>query len=169
MGFPFFSRSVLPLFPPPFSSLLSAVTSSFWGVVAQGGGETVMVVVVAGGGCADEKVVSSARSGPSRNNKLLLRGTVGVNIVLMIDACPFGRDSGLKCLRASSNTKKQTKFTNLKFKFEIQWRLLSRVDMPSLRRYFSSLQTRSITRSTSSLASMHQWSKSPILTQIFTT
>ena len=169
LGFPFFSPSLLPLFPPPFFFLLSGVTSSFRGVVAWGGGETVVVVVVAGGGCADKKLVSSAKLGPSRNNELLLRGTMGVDIVLTIDARPLSRDVGLKRLCASSNTEKQTKFTNCEFKFEIQWRLSSRVDSPSRRRYFSSLRTRSITRSTSSLASMHQLSKSPILTQIFTT
>ena len=168
LGFPFFSPSLLPLFPPPFSFLLSADTS-FRVVIAWGGGETVVVVVVAGGGCADEKLVSSARSGLSRNNELLLRGTMGVNIMLTIDAHPLGQDVGLKRLHASSNTEKQTKFTNCEFKFEIRRRLLSRVDSLSRWRYFSSLRTRSITRSTSSLASMHQLSKSPILTQIFTT
>src|SRR6202050_3563644 len=54
------------------------------------------------------------------------------------------------------------------FKSEILRRPSSRDDNPSWRRYFSSLRTRSITRSTSSLASMAQWSKSPILTQDFT-
>ena len=165
--FPPFSPSLLAfssLFP--FTSLLSAVTSPFWGDLMRGG--EVVVVVVAGGGCADEKLVSSARSGPSRNNKLLLRGVAGVKTGLSVDARPLVRDGGLKRLHASSNTEKQTKFTNCEFKFEIRRRLSSLVDNPSRRRYFSSLQTRSITRSTSSLASMHQWSKSPILTKDFT-
>ena len=119
LGFPFFSPSLLPLFPPPFSFLLSAVTSSFWVVVTWGGGKTVVVVAVTGGGCANKKLVSSARLGPSHNNELLLRGTMGVNIMLTIDAHPLGQDVGLKRLHASSNTEKQTKFTNCEFKFEI--------------------------------------------------
>jgi hypothetical protein len=58
-----------------------------------------------------------------------------------------------------------TEFTYCEFSLEIRQRLSSRVDNPSLRRYISSLLTRSIMRSTRSLASMHQWSKLPILTQ----
>jgi len=44
------------------------------------------------------------------------------------NACPLGRDVGLKRFRASSNAqKKQTEFTNCEFKFEIRRRLSSRV------------------------------------------
>jgi len=97
----------------------------------------------------------------------LSRDTAGVKIKLTIDARPLGRDAGLKHLRASSNAEKQTKFTNYEFKFEIRRRLSSRVNRPSRRRYFSSLRTRSNTRSTSSLAAWHQWLKFPISTQDF--
>jgi len=69
---------------------------------------------------------------------------------------------------ASSNVENLTDFTYCDVKSEIRQRLSLRDDNPSLRRYFSSLRTRSITRSTSSLASMHQWSKFFILTQDFT-
>jgi hypothetical protein len=163
---PFFSPSLLSPLPIPFSSLLSGVTSSFWGDLTRRG--EVVVVVVAGGGCTDEKLVTSAWLGPSCNNKLLLRGIAGVKTGLSVNAHPLVRDGGLKRLHVSSNTEKQTKFTKCEFKFEIQQRLSSLVDNPSQRRYFSSLWTRSTMRSTSSLASMHQWSKSPILTKDFT-
>ena len=73
-----------------------------------------------------------------------------------------------KRARAVSNIENWTKFTNCEFKSKILWRPSSQDDNPSWRRYFSSLRTRSIMRSTSSLASMAQWSKSPILTQDFT-
>ena len=129
---PFFSPSLLSSLPIPFSSLLSGVTSPFWGDLTCGGKVVVVVVVVvAGGGCADDKLVSSARLGPSRNNKLLLRGVAGVKTRLSVDARPLVRDGGLKRLHASSNTEKQTKFTNCEFKFEIQRRLSSLVDNPS--------------------------------------
>ena len=81
---PFFSPSLLSSLPIPFSSLLSGVTSPFWGHLTRGG--EVVVVVVVGGGCADEKLVSSARLGPSRNNKLLLQGVVGVKTELLVNA-----------------------------------------------------------------------------------
>ena len=153
---------------PPLSSLSSPSFSSSCGILARGGSEVVVVAHPVGGGCASENFVLGAQSGPSRNNGLLSRDTVGVNVELTIDAWPLGRDAGLKRLRVSSNAEKQTKFTKCEFKFEIRRRLSSQVDRPSRRRYFSSLRTRSNTRSTSSLAAWHQWSKSPILTKDFT-
>jgi hypothetical protein len=81
---------------------------------------------------------------------------MGVEIELLINARLLDQDARLKHLHVSSNVKKLTKFTNCEFKSEIQ------------QRYFSSLQTRSSMRSTSSLAAWHQWSKSSILTQDFT-
>jgi hypothetical protein len=59
-------------------------------------------------------------------------------------------------------------FTYCEWSLEIRQRLSSGVDNPSLRRYFSSLLTRSIMRSTSSLASLHQWWKLLNFTQDFT-
>ena len=129
----------------------------------------VAVRLVVGGGCADENFALSAPwLGPSHNNEVSLREAMGVETELTIDTCPLNRDDGLKRFRASSNVKTLTKFTNCEFKSEIQQRLSSLVDRPSRRRYFSSLRTRSNTRSTSSLAAWHQWSKSPILTKDFT-
>ena len=126
---PFFSPSLLSPLPIPFSSFLSGVTSSFWGDLTHRG--EVVVVVVVGGGCTDEKLVSSAWLGPSRNNKLLLRGIAGVKTGLSVNAHPLVRDGGLKHLHVNSNTEKQTKFTKCEFKFEIQQRLSSLVDNPS--------------------------------------
>src|SRR6202790_2008881 len=60
-----------------------------------------------------------------------------------------------------------TRFTYCDLSVEIRQRLSSGMDRPSLRRYFSSLLIRSITRSTSSLASVHQWWKLLYLTQDF--
>jgi len=124
--------------------------------------------LVVGGGCADKNFTLSApRLGPSCN-EVSLREAMGVETELTIDTCPLDQDDGLKRFCTSSNVKTLTKFTNCEFKSEIRQRLSSLVNRPSQRRHFSSLRTRSNTRSTSSLAAWHQWSKSPILTKDFT-
>jgi hypothetical protein len=57
---------------------------------------------------------------------------------------------GEKCQTTFLNVDKAMKCTYCEFSVEVQQRLSSRVDSPSL-------LARSVMRSTSSLASMHQW------------
>ena len=64
-----------------------------------------------------------------RNNKLLLLELVQA---VSLGANAPDRDTTVEYrLRVSSNITKQIKSTKSEFKSEIQWRLLSRVDIPS--------------------------------------
>jgi hypothetical protein len=133
----------LPSLLPSLLSLLflfSLFTSSFRGVLAWGGGEVVVVVVVAGQVAVLTK------------NSLVQHGRG--HLATTICCCRYcgGQDRFIgrrtparsrwwaQALTASSNTEKQTKFTNCEFKFEIRRRLSSLSDNPSRRRYFSSLR-----------------------------